>query len=173
MSKWKEETVPSLIRLGTIPPSTSRYIRGKPTLNHVNVENNNSRVSAGSISKDEEEGAGARPCSLRPGAPRPHRGGGRILIFFGSENFARGAPFARFKHLNKSYFWLAKIYVRKWKEKTVPSLIRLGTIPPSTSRYIRGKPILNYINVENNNSRVSLGGVSKEGEEGAGASPPR
>ena len=68
MPKWKEKTVPSLIRLGTIPPSTSKYIRGKPILNHVNIENNNSRVSVGSISTDDEEGAAARPCS----ALEPH-----------------------------------------------------------------------------------------------------
>ena len=74
---------------------------------------------------------------------------------------------------NESYLLLAKIYVAKWKEKTVPNLIRLGTIPPSTSKYIREKPILNHVNIENNNLRVSLGGVSQEEEEGADASPPR
>ena len=65
----------------------------------------------------------------------------------------------------------AKIYVAKWKEKTVPSLTRLGTIPPSISKYIREKPILNHVNVENSKLRVSLGGVGQEEEEGAGARP--
>ena len=63
MSKWKEETVPSLIRLGTIPPSTCKYRREKRILNHVNEENNTLRVSLGSVSQGEEEGAGARPRS--------------------------------------------------------------------------------------------------------------
>ena len=90
MSKWKEKTVPSLIRLGTIPPSTSRYIRGKPILNHVTVEIINSRVSTGSISKDEEEGAGARPCSALE--PHDRRAGVADFQHFSALKILRAAP---------------------------------------------------------------------------------
>jgi hypothetical protein len=74
--------------------------------------------------------------------------------------------------LDKWHFLQPKIEVSKWKEETVPSLIRLGTIPPSTSKYMREKLILNHVNEENSTWRVSLGSVSQEEEEGAAASPP-
>ena len=90
MPKWKEKTVPSLIRLGTIPPSTSKYIRGKPILNHVNVENNNSRVSVGSISTDDEEGAGARPCSALE--PHDRRAGVADFQHFSALKILRAGP---------------------------------------------------------------------------------
>ena len=90
VAKWKEKTVPSLIRLGTIPPSTSKYILGKPIFNHVNVENNNSRVSFGSISKDEEEGAGARPCSALE--PHDRRAGVADFEQFSALKILRAGP---------------------------------------------------------------------------------
>ena len=132
MPKRKEKTVPSLIRLETIPPPISNYIRGKPILNHVNVENNTLRVSFG-----ERQARGRRGRAPRA---RPHAELAACMLSPRYLDTALAASIRASKlrryagdrgRVEKCYFLQSKIYVSKWKEATVPSLIRLGTFPPS------------------------------------------
>ena len=126
------------------------------------------RVSLGSTRRESTRNGGNRRLAT-PTATKyfiswcgmcSYRSGRRKLFYacMGKVASAARAPFHVFRNacyaqrharcVKLLYLLVRNVQIPKWKEETVPSLIRLGTISPSTPGNRRWKSVLNHVSEE-------------------------